>query len=319
MKKSFFIYIAICLTVLVSSCEDKLGDNYDEFEAIKPELSITQTALSVNGTEQTQQVAITSNSYWTATTNASWIHLETRNTRGNGPLYVKLAANPSVTTERMGTINVTDGINVLTISITQAPSVAVISVSKNNLDFAYDGGTAGISVESNVDWTAASDANWCTFSTTSTGLKVNVEANNSYLPRTAKITIKHSSVSAVVNVSQNAPKEPTVDALTVSDINKTTANCQFSYNSSDLIIQKRGVCYSSTKNLPTTSDQCYETTVSSYSGTASYTLSELIHNTTYYVRPYVVTSVGTTYGNVAQFTTLNIISPNESDNPTPNY
>jgi len=318
MKKSILICIAICLTVLVTSCGDKLNDEYD-YLAIKPELSVSESSLSARGDKQSLSIQINCNSFWTAATNSNWIHLNSNGGKGRGTLYLKVDANPSATSERLDFVNVSDGINSIRITVTQAPVPVTITVSKSDLDFTYIGGSSSISVESNVDWTASSDANWCTLSKTSSGITATVPANNSYSPRTAKIAIKYSSVSTIVNVSQSAPKEPTVDALTVSGITKTTANCQFSYNSSDLKVQKRGVCYSSTNSLPTTSDKSYETSVSTYSGTASFNLSGLTLNTTYYVRPYVETSVGITYGNVVQFTTLSIISPNESDNPTPNY
>lgn len=320
MKKSILLYIAICLMLLITSCGEKLNDDY-EYEAIKAELSISQTSLSVDASEQTQKVQITSNSYWTATTNASWIYLETSKGKGNSAMSVKFEANPSVTGDRNGEINITDGIHLHTITVIQGKATPVISVSKNSLDFAYSGGSSSISVESNVDWTTTSDANWCKLSTTSSKIIVTVQSNDSYSPRTANITLKNALVSnpPVIQVSQSAPQEPTVGALTISDITKTTANCKFTYNSSDLSVIRTGICYSATESDPTISNQTIYSSVSAYSGTASYSITGLTQNTTYYVRPYVETSIGPTYGNTVQFTTAKIISPEEGDNPTPNY
>ena len=120
----------------------------------------------------------------------------------------------------------------------------------------------------------------------------------------------------MITVSQGAPKEPTVGSLTVSDITKTTATCKFTFNSSDLSVIRCGVLYGLTENSLTNKIVASK---SSYSGTGSFSLSGLTHNTTYYVRPYVETSVGITYGSTVQFTTAKIISPDEGDNPTPNY
>ena len=315
MKKPILIYIAICLTVLVSSCGEKLNDDYD-YLAIKSELSVNESSVSVKGTGQTGKIQIRCNSYWTATTNSNWILLAANSGKGSGSLSFTVDANPSATAERSGFVSLSDGITTITITVTQAPVPATITVSKSNLDFTYKGGSSSVNVESNVEWTASSDASWSALSKTSSGITVNVQSNNSYSSRSSNITIKYSSLSTTIKVSQSAPKEPTLGKLTVSDITKTTANCSFTFNSSDLSVIRYGVTYGLTENSLT--NDIYASK-SSYSGTASFNLSGLTQNTTYYVRPYVETSVGTTYGNVVQFTTLNIISPNEGDNPTPNY
>ena len=317
MKKSILIYMTFCLTVLLTSCGEELDDKY-EYLAIKSEISVSESSISAKGAGSTYRIQINCNSYWTATTNANWLSLATSRGKGNGTLNVGVEANPSTTSERKGELSITDGIKMLKVTVTQAPVDAVLKVNKSSLDFTYQSGSSSITVDANVDWTATSDANWCMLSKTSSGFTVTVQANNSYIPRTAKISVKNSSVSnsPVITVSQGAPKEPTVGSLTVSDITKTTATCKFTFNSSDLSVIKCGVYYGLAENSLT--NDIYASK-SSYSGSGSFSLSGLTHNTTYYVRPYVETSVGITYGSTVQFTTENIISPDEGDNPTPNY
>ena len=306
--------------VLVTSCGEELDDKYD-YLAIKSEISVSESSISAKGAESTYRIQINCNSYWTATTNANWLSLSTSRGKGNGTLNLDVEANPSTTSERKGEISITDGIKMLKVTVTQAPVDAVLKVNKSSLDFAYGGGSSSISVESNVDWTASSDANWCKLSTTSSKITVTVQSNDSYLPRTANITFKNALLLSppVIKVSQNAPKEPIIGTLTISDVAKTTANCKFTYNSSDLSVIRTGICYSATESDPTMSDQNIYSSVSAYSGNAFHALIGLTHNTTYYVRPYVTTSIGTTYGSVFSFTTVKINSPEESDNPTPSY
>ena len=315
MKKYILICIAICLTVLVTSCGEELDDKYD-YMAIKSEISVSESTVSAKGTEQTYKIQINCNSYWTATTNTNWIHLDAYGGKGKGSLYINVETNPSATAERIGDFNISDGINTIKVTVTQAPVPVTLNVNKSNMDFTYKGGSSSVSVSSNIDWTASSDAKWCTLSIFATGITVNVQANNNYSPRTATITVSSGGVSTPIKVSQSAPKEPTLGDITMSDVTKTTANCSFTFNSSDLSVIRCGVTYGLTENSLT--NDIYAS-YSSYSGTASLNLSGLTQNTTYYVQPYVVTSAGTTYGNVAQFTTLDIISPNENDNPTPSY
>ena len=114
-------------------------------------------------------------------------------------------------------------------------------------------------------------------------------------------------------------KEPVVNDVTISDITKTSANCMVSYTSTDLIVQTCGVCYSASSSNPTINDATQSVSRNDKSGSATLSLTRLNENTTYYVRPYVKTSAGTTYGNTVQFTTLKGNSPNKDDNPTPSY
>lgn len=114
-------------------------------------------------------------------------------------------------------------------------------------------------------------------------------------------------------------KEPVVNDVTITDITKTSANCMVSYTSTDLIVQTCGVCYSSSSNNPTINDATLSVSCNDKNGSATISLTGLNENTTYYVRPYVKTSAGTTYGNTVQFTTAKSNTPDEGDNPTPSY
>lgn len=320
MKKSIHIYIAFCLMLLATSCGETLDDIY-EYDAVKPELSVSVTSLSFPGDGQTGKIQISCNSYWKASTTSDWLIISNKSGKGNAALTIQAEANSSTTQSRTGTIMVSDGISEIKITATQSPSDVILKLSQSSLQFSYNSGSASISVESNVDWTVSSDADWCTASTSSNyaQMSVKVGSNYSYASRTASLTVKAGSVSSVVKVTQAYPNPPVLDALSVSSVTKTSAYCWFSFTSNDLIVTRSGVCYSSVVTNPTTNDSNIYTSQSSNSSTSSHNLSGLTQNTTYYVRPYVVTSAGTTYGNAVQFTTLNIISPNESDNPTPSY
>lgn len=324
MKKTILLYLTLCMAMLMASCGKDLKDSDDlgveiEYEAIKSEIDVSETSFSIDASEQTLKIQINCNSYWTAETKSDWFYLGTTNGKGNGTLSVRVYSNPSITATRTDGVTVTDGFKTISIVVTQAPSPEQLSLSEDYLSFTYGGGNSYIYVESNCEWTATSDADWCRVSNYSSSFYVSAERNNSYTQRTATITVRGSSASNTVKVSQAAAKEPVVEDLTVSNITKTSADCQFTYSSSDLYIQRRGVCYSTTNKTPTTDDDCKYSSSSSYSGTPTFSLTNLNQNTTYYVRPYVITSVGTTYGKTVKFTTSKSNSPNEGDNPLPNY
>ena len=308
------------LVLILTSCQDKLDESY-EYEAIKSELELGATSLAFIAEQQSKNVQIKCNSYWTASvpsSAASWLSLNANAGKGNGSLTISVSANPSVSSSRSGVITVSDGIKSVTINVTQEHSDEYLSANRTSLDFVYRGGSSYITIDSNVDWTASSNASWATVSYSSTQLTIKAAENLSYLSRTATVTVKGSSLTVPISISQDGVSEPTLSNFSVSSITQTSATVNFSFNSSDIPINYYGVCYSATEKEPTTNNGI-ERLASSYSGNATFSLSNLTKNTTYYVRPYVVTSIGTTYGSVVTFTTAKSNSPNEDDNPTPTY
>ena len=94
---------------------------------------------------------------------------------------------------------------------------------------------------------------------------------------------------------------PTVTTNTITNITTNSATCGGNVTfDGNATVTARGVCWS-TKPNPTISDS--KTTGS---GTGSYTsnLSNLEHNTTYYVRAYATNKKWTSYGEEVSFTTL---------------
>lgn len=94
---------------------------------------------------------------------------------------------------------------------------------------------------------------------------------------------------------------PTLTTISITSITANSAKTGGNItNEGGAAITARGVCYSTTTN-PTTSGSF----VQSGSGTGSFStsLSNLVANTTYYVRAYAKNSAGTAYGNEVSFKT----------------
>ncbi len=101
---------------------------------------------------------------------------------------------------------------------------------------------------------------------------------------------------------------PTVTTNDVSSVTSNSAVCGGNVTSAgNGTVTERGVCWSISEN-PTINDSH----TNDGTGTGSYTsnITNLIENTTYYVRAYATNEVGTAYGEQKSFTT-------ESDTPTP--
>ena len=129
MKYIFQIIAALSMMILVSSCDQKLDFDIDKYEAIKPEIKVNETALSLSGEEQSVRIQITCNSYWHAQSSSSWLYLNQKSGKGDGNLSIEVYNNPSTISQRSGSITVTDGIHDVTITISQSPSV---EKGKNN-------------------------------------------------------------------------------------------------------------------------------------------------------------------------------------------
>ncbi|MEK6781743.1 MAG: IPT/TIG domain-containing protein, partial [Bacteroidota bacterium] len=104
------------------------------------------------------------------------------------------------------------------------------------------------------------------------------------------------------NFNITVPQKPTVVTLSVSSIGQTQAQSGGNITSDgyDPVIA-RGVCWSNSNNLPTTSDNT--TLDGSGLGSFSSTMTGLTIGTQYYVRSYAVNNVGVGYGTVKIFTT----------------
>lgn len=165
-------------------------------------LSIDKSNITFGPAANTQVVNITSNTSWTATSNANWCVV----TAYASSISLSVAAN-NTTSQRTATITVKAGGVTKTVTVKQeAPS---LSLSQSEIAFAPENGQATFNVISNAEWTATSNADWCKLSTSSgTGNKaidVNVTTNNGTALRTATITVKVSGLTKTITVKQAAP------------------------------------------------------------------------------------------------------------------
>ena len=87
-----------------------------------------------------------------------------------------------------------------------------VEINATSLSFDAAGGSTSFNVVANVNWTVTSNADWLTVSpstgstTTGTAVTVTASANTSTSDRTATITIKGSTISKTISVTQAKPK-----------------------------------------------------------------------------------------------------------------
>ena len=146
--------------------------------------------------------------------------------------------------------------------------------------------------------TGAASYVWNTGNTTAL-ITVTPTTTTTYMVTGESSTGCFSSASVTVVVS---PILPTVTTSTVTNITSTGAMCGGEVVSEGgANVTMRGVCWSTTPN-PTVTDS--HTSDGTGTGTFVSNLTNLIENTTYYVRAYATNSAGTAYGNEVTFTTI---------------
>ena len=109
-------------------------------------------------------------------------------------------------------------------------------------------------------------------------------------------------VALVMVLVSCKPEQPVVTTAEVTNITVNSATCggEVTFDGNDSVTA-RGICWS-TSQTPTIEDN--KTTDGSGVGSFTSNLSNLEHNTTYYVRAYATNEVGTFYGEEVSFTTL---------------
>jgi hypothetical protein len=163
-------------------------------------------------------VSVTSNITWsTPTSNAThWLTVDNvspTNRTGNGSFRINARINTE-TSSRSGTISVTGGGITRTISVTQEPPAATLSINTTSW---YPTATASVStvtVNSNRQWTVTSNApTWLTadnfnpINRTGNGsFRMNVTANTGTVSREGTITVTApGATTRTVSVAQAAP------------------------------------------------------------------------------------------------------------------
>ena len=202
-----------------------------------------------------------------------------------------------------------------------AMTASSISIDNESLEFPEQASSQSFSFSVAGYWTASTSASWLSLSATQGNgngtIVVEAEANSNTQQRTAVITMSNGIESRQVSVTQQGASLPEVSGVSVTDITKHSAQCSFSFSSALLDVTEYGICYNSSGQTPDTRNSTVQRQQGGgKSGNPTFSLNDLKSKTTYQVRAYVVTSMGTLYSETTQFATL-VSAPNQGDNQTP--
>ncbi len=197
-------------------------DNWAPFA--EDTLSVSDTTLTIAApANSVKTFDITSNMEWTATSNQTWLNVDTANGSGNATITLKATANPTTAT-RSATVTV-KGIGMAdnVIKVTQNGAVAVLEVSSNSLNIAAPANSTNtFEITSTViGWTVKSDQTWLTVSkavgTGNDTITITANENTATTIRTATITVSGEGVSdQLIKVTQKAEAYLTVSGSTLT-------------------------------------------------------------------------------------------------------
>ena len=202
-------------------------------EEFSPEMEPDTKEIRCGSTEKTLTVTVESNIEWKAKSNADWITVSPASGQaGKSTLTVKVEGNFSVEPRNAEIEIRNEQYDVLhTIAVTQEKFSPKIEPDTKEIQCDIVGKTLTVSVESNIEWTAESGADWITVSPASgqagkSTLTVKVEGNFSVEPRNAEIEIRNEQYDVLhtIAVTQEkfSPKiEPDTKEIQCDIVGKT--------------------------------------------------------------------------------------------------
>ena len=175
-------------------------------------------------------LVVTSNVDWTATTQDSWLTV-TPDSGISGASAVVIKADANTESEpRTGSIVFTGDDATTTLMVTQlapaSPEVPSLELSASTLTFSEEAGSNDISVIASIAWRASSDSNWITLTPTSgeggtVNVRISVTANSAEADRGGKVTFTAGDLVRTLIVNQKGKVPETAPTITLSPVSLT--------------------------------------------------------------------------------------------------
>ena len=274
-------------------------------------LSLSVASLNFTNAASSQTVTVTGNTQWSIVEDDEWVTCSPRSSSKESEVVtVSVKAN---TDESQRTKVITfKGVGGMTkqLEVRQDGRPTDFSVTPTNIAAEATASTVQFSIIGEARWSVKSNEGWATLSSvTGEGSKtidVALTDNTTEAMRTAQITVSSSSKSETVTITQTAGARPSMGDISTSSVvsvGQSTATLSFAYTSM-FPVTEYGVCYSTTNNSPDISAPHVSLSGNALQGTPTISITGLTPGTTYYVRAYATSAVGTQYSNAITFTTI---------------
>lgn len=169
-------------------------------DASMPYLNVSPLNQNVDYPSGTTNFTISTNLNWSATTSSGWCAV-TPSGSGNGTLFATYSENTFAVT-RVAEITISaDGADDVIVTVTQSGPMPVLSVAPASQLVNYPAGVTSFAVNTNTNWTAQADADWCFPTTSGSGtsiMQVTYLQNLTQNERQANINVQGEGADPVV-------------------------------------------------------------------------------------------------------------------------
>ncbi|MBR3472764.1 MAG: BACON domain-containing protein [Prevotella sp.] len=286
------------------------------------EFSILTTLQEYPAAGGVQTVAVSSNIEWEVSCDTDWCHLS----KTDNSVVVTVDANLLTTPRTADIIFMPTDLEPLTLTVVQrevGATVVLLDVSPTELTFGPAMESKTLTVDCNEAMSCQADQDWVTLQTigqttegefTHTTVQVTCSDNLTGAERQAKVTVSAGDKVQTVSIIQTMAGLPVVYNLLLTDNYDAKATLTAAYQSS-LPVVEYGFVYA-THSAPTLNDTKVTFNGSNTTGNMSTTLTGLTIGTTYYVRAYAISAMGTAYSDELYFNAQGR-EPSQDDNGTP--
>ena len=270
--------------------------------------STTTTTIVLVGTTTTTTSPITTT---TTTVPITTTTTTTQNCSNTQAYITSISFITTTTTTYIGTTTTTTG-PITSTTTTTAPitttttTLPITSTTTTTAPVTTTTTTTGpITTTTTTTYVGTTTTTTAPITTTTTTLPITTTTTT--LPITTTTTTRPITTTTttrpITTTTTTTVSIPTVTTTAASSITNTTASSGGNVTATGgATVTARGVCWNTVTN-PTTGNT--HTTDGSGTGVFTSLISGLTANTTYYYRAYATNSVGTAYGTVLSFTTLN--------------
>ena len=155
--KNLFLFLLPAVMLFAAGCKDKNGADDVNALTVNPEL------ITCPATGGDYELTVSSpNGAWTATPSESWIRVTpTSGEQGSATIRVKISVNKESVASK-GSIVFKSGEETVELPVSRAAKAApyLRVVSEKELNTPKEGGTYTVQIESNIKWSASSNAGW---------------------------------------------------------------------------------------------------------------------------------------------------------------
>lgn len=186
-----------------------IGNNYKEIRVDQPGiyLNISATSLSFVASGESQSVSVSSNTSWDVVSCPDWISLNTKSGTDNAELILTAQSNESVNS-REGKITIENSVKNISRTITLSQPGKTFDIGTQELTFSDKAGSQSIEIQTDLQWTASTGAEWITLNPSSgkgkSKLQISVTENTDTLDRIGYVNVYAGGKTLSIAVVQES-------------------------------------------------------------------------------------------------------------------